>query len=194
MRRGLPGAVIGLMLPGLVWAYTFEGVDFAPTITLAGRTLRLVGVGMREVTVFNVDVYSMGAYVENRTCDPARLVESDEAKVLRLHFVRDVSADKMRENMKKTFERRIPPDASEDLRRRIRDFVELFGVEAKEGLEVEVRYLPGQGTSVYVDGRQRGRTVPGHDFIRVLWDIYFHTDTCCPSLREGILKSCRAMR
>ncbi len=61
-------------------------------------------------------------------------------------------------------------------------------------MDVEVRYLPGEGTSVLVDGRQRGPTVPGHDFIRLLWDIYFHPDTCCPSLRQGILESCREMR
>ncbi len=66
---------------------------------------------MREVTMFHVDVYSMGAYVEHRTCDPARLVESDEAKVLRLHFVRDVGADEMRENTKKSFDKRTPPVA-----------------------------------------------------------------------------------
>lgn len=187
--------VVGaLLLAGTASAYTFEGVEYAPTLQVGGRTLKLVGVGMREVTVFHVDVYSLGAYVENRTCDPARLVESDEAKVLRLHFVRDVGADKMRENMEKSFRARTPPDAPDDLKRRIRDFVGLFGIEAKDGMDVEVRYLPGEGTRVLVEGRQRGATVPGHDFIRVLWDIYFNQDTCCPSLRQGVLKSCREMR
>lgn len=188
-------AVVAIVLiAGRGQAYTFKGVEFPPTLQVGGRTVKLVGVGMREVTVFHVDVYVLGAYVEHRTCDPARLVESDEVKVLRLRFVRDVGADKMRENMAKSFRKRTPPDAPDDLKRRIRDFVGLFGIEAKAGMDVEVRYLPGQGTTVLVNGRQRGETVAGHDFIRVLWDIYFNPDTCCPSLRQGVLKSCREMR
>lgn len=193
MHRMLAVVAIGL-LAGPALAYTFEGVEYAPTLQVGGRTLKLVGVGMREVTVFHVDVYVLAAYVENRTCDPSRLVESDEVKVLRMRFVRDVGADKMRENMEKSFRKRTPPDAPADLKTRIRDFVGLFGIEAKEGMDVEVRYLPGQGTTVLVEGRQRGATVPGHDFIRVLWDIYFNPDTCCPSLRQGVLKSCREMK
>jgi len=190
MSRTVVGILL-VLVSRVAIGYPIEGVEYAPTTTLGGRTLRLLGVGMREVTVFKVDVYTLGAYVEHRTCDLARVVPADETRMLRLHFVRDVGADKMRANMKKSFEGHTPADASDDLKRRIHDFVEMFGIDAKEGTEVEVRYEPASGTSVFVNGRQRGGTIPGHDFNRILWDIYFGQDTCCPSLREGVLRSCR---
>lgn len=192
--RSIAFFLLCVLAPVAAKGYLLKGVEYPETINLAGRTLRLVGVGLRQATIFKVDVYTLGAYVENRTCDLKKVVQSDEVKLLRLHFVRDVSAKTMRENMQKSFEKRTPPDASEELRRRIRAFIEIFDAKLEEGTEVELLYVPGQGTTVLVNGKKRGSTVPGHDFIQILWDIYFNENTCCPSLRKGVLESCQGMR
>jgi hypothetical protein len=182
--------IASLVFVSSALAYTVEGVDHPETIAMEGNTLRLVGVGIRQATVFKVNVYTLGAYTQNPTCNMSSLITSNEPKMLRLHFLRHVSGEKMKENMEKSFAKHTPSDASEDLKKRIEQFIEQFGIDAPKGADVEVRYVPQRGTTIIINGKQMGAPIPGHDFIKILWSIYLSEGTCCPSAREGIIKSC----
>jgi len=188
MRKGT--LVASIVLASFAYGYTVEGVDHPSSVTMEGTTLRLIGVGIRQATIFKVNVYTLGAYTLNPTCNTASLITSDEPKMLRLHFLRHVEGKKMRENMEKSFAKHTPKDASEDLKKRIREFIDQFGIDAPKGADVEVRYVPQKGTTVIINGKQMGAPIPGHDFIKILWSIYLSEGTCCPSAREGIIRSC----
>ena len=56
-------------------------------ITVAGQQLVLNGMGIREATVFNVDVYVAGLYVVQRSSDGNAIAASTTHKRLVLHFV-----------------------------------------------------------------------------------------------------------
>ncbi|MFW5739394.1 MAG: chalcone isomerase family protein, partial [Myxococcota bacterium] len=66
------------------------GVTMPNTKTVAGKNLVLNGMGLREATVFNVDVYAAGLYLESKSKDGKAIAASNQTKQLVLHFVRDV--------------------------------------------------------------------------------------------------------
>ena len=153
-----------------------------------------MGAGVREKTVFKVDIYTMAVYVENRSCNHLKLVHSDQTKMIRMDFVRDIPGDKMMANMRGNFEKRTPKDASPALKKKIGDFLALFKDDVPDKTSVRVIYVPGKGTSIYYGGKQRGPTIEGHPFSKILWDIWFNRDTCCPNLIEDIRDTCRERR
>jgi hypothetical protein len=179
-----------LLTPGLR-ALELEGNRYDETISVAGKTLHLIGVGMREATFLKIDVYTFGAHAVTRTCDLARMRDADEVKHLQMDFIRDVSADKMHANMKDNFATQTPKDASASLKARVRTFLGTFDKDIIEGTSVQVDYIPSEGTRVKIGGRQVGAPIPGADFMRVVWAIWFGRETCCPGLVEGVQESCR---
>ena len=88
---------------------TVEGNRYPNTVEAVGRTLTLVGAGLRERWWF--DVYTMGAYAERRSCDPQMLIATDQAKSLRIDLLRDVDAKTMAGALENAFERNLPPNA-----------------------------------------------------------------------------------
>jgi len=180
-----------LLTPLSADALTVEGKEYPPTMEVEGRTLKLVGAGVREKTIFKIDIYTMGVYFENMTCNHLKLIHTDEAKVIFMDFVRDIPGDKMMANLKGNFEQRLSDDATEELKKKVRDFVGIFREEIKDKTRVKVVYVPGKGTSTFINGKQQGPIVPGRDFQKVMWSIWFDGDTCCPYLLEDIDRTCR---
>ncbi len=185
---------VALLVSGYASAVTVEGNDYRNTLRVAGKNLSLVGVGVREVTFLNLDVYTMGVYVENRTCAHSRLVAGDEVKMLRMDFLRDVPGEKMRGGMQETFDRRTSKNASATLRAQIRAFVSQFGEKIAAESTAELIYVPGKGTTTLLNGKALGPAIRGYDFQKMLWSIWFHPDTCCANLIEGIDATCRGQR
>lgn len=73
------------------------GVSFKDELTYNKQKLVLNGLGVREATVLNVDVYVAGLYLPQKTSDAGKILNSSDAKVLKMRFVRDVPADKINE-------------------------------------------------------------------------------------------------
>jgi hypothetical protein len=169
-------------------ARTFEGREFAETEIRAGRTLHLTGLGMRSKYVF--DVYVLGAYTESGACDTARMVRDDEAKLLRLAFVRDVPARRMVKEVRGMVAARVPATASDFDRGQSEAFIAMFDQDVADGAVFEMLYVPGVGTTVTRDGRPQGATLTGKPFQEVLWDTYVGPEPCCPKTKKQLLESC----
>ena len=87
--------------------------------------------------------------------------------------------------------KKTPKTAPATLKGQIDGFLELFQKELVDGTSVVVTYVPGKGTTVTVDGKKRGAVIPGQEFQKVLWAIYFEKEICCPNLLKGIDKTCK---
>jgi len=181
--------VVITAVPLVAWALTVEGTNYPNTVKAGGKTLKLVGAGLREKFFF--DVYTMGVYTENHTCDTRRLIKSDEVKYLRLDMHRDVSAEKMSSTIGEAFDEHMPKNAPTQLRKQRKTFESYFKEECAEGNVIEFTYVPGKGTSMKQNGKSMGPVLVGKPFQEVLWDIYFGPDTCCDDLKEQILESCK---
>ena len=192
MRWELPVLLMAFVAaPAAAAPVEVDGIVFPETADLEGRSLQLVGAGMREVTFLKIDVYAGGIYAEKKSCAVERLAVDDQARLFRMVFVRDVSASRLLKNMREMLADATPADADDDLKARIDRFVGLFDAEARKGMRAEVGYIPGKGTTVTVDGHARGPVFAGEDFARVVFSVWFGPKTCCKSLLDDIRKSCR---
>ncbi len=153
-------------------------------ITVANTQLVLNGMGIREATVFNVDVYVAGLYVEHRSSDGNAIAASAETKRLVLHFVRNVDRDDLVNAWNEGF-RRNAGGSLGALQARI-NRLNGWMVAASEGMELTFTYLPGTGIRVHTGSTARG-VIEGDDFARVFFSIWLGSHPPNAGLRRGLL-------
>jgi Chalcone isomerase-like len=181
-------AFVFASIPAASSELTVEGNRYAQTVTIAGKTLKLVGAGTRVKWLF--DVYTMGAYTESGNCSIGSIRNKDEVKYLRINMLRSVSKKNMAMALNEALTTNTPRDASSELKKQIETFVSYVN-QCPKGTMMEMVYIPGKGTVLKHNGRAHGKPIPGKAFARVLWDCYFSPKTCCKSLKSDILRSCK---
>jgi hypothetical protein len=153
-------------------------------ITVAGTPLVLNGMGIREATVFNVDVYVAGLYLVRRASDGNAIAASAEHKRLVLHFVRDVSRDDLVGAWNEGF-RRNAGGSLGALQARI-NRLNGWMTAATSGMELTFTYIPGAGLRVHTGSTARG-VIEGEDFARVFFSIWLGAHPPNAGLRRGLL-------
>ena len=179
-----------LILLGLSPVYT-SAQESAPTntITVGGKTLKLIGRGVREFLF--VDIYKMAAYSESGNCTPSAIINKNETKAIRLSMVRKIPADRMNANLKKSLIEAMDNPNDQEMLAIIDSFLAFFKGDLVSGTFIEIIYKPGTGTVVKQNGTKLG-TTPGKPFHELLWKSYFGKDTCCSSLKKDILEQCNS--
>src|SRR5262245_53547794 len=141
MRKALM-ATLWLALSATAWAGTKSGVTMPDTVQVEGKTLTLNGMGLREATVFNVNVYVAGLYLVNKSNTPDQINGSEQVKRLDLHFVRDVDRDDITEAWTSGFKKNHA-----DMAKLGGDIAKLnsWMTDIKKGDEISFVYVPGKG-------------------------------------------------
>ena len=177
-------SLVFILAPMSASAAECEGVSYDDQIEVNGTQLELNGLGIREATVFQVDVYVAALYLENTSNDGAAIARSEETKRLILHFVRDVEAGDISEAWSEGFEKNAGRALS-GLEDRINTLNGWMADMAIGDLMV-FTYVPGTGLTVEVDGDVKG-TIEGDDFARVFFLIWLGSDPPNSGLRTGLL-------
>lgn len=186
MRRSLALApVLALMLlaPGRLRAAECVGVSFPDTVDVAGTSLKLNGLGLREATMLSVDVYVAGLYVEKSSPDGGKLAAADEKKKLVLKFVRNVGKADIAKAWSEGFEKNVKDLAP--LQKRI-DELNGWMADMSKGDEIAFTYVPGTGLSVEVKGDAKG-TIPGGEFAAPFFAIWLGDSPPNAGLKKGLL-------
>lgn len=160
------------------------GVRMADQITVDGANLVLNGQGVREATVFNVDVYVAGLYVEHRSNNGGTIARANERRRLVLHFVRDVS----RSDITTAFSEGFGHTAGGSLGALQARINRLNGwmTNMSNGGELTFTYIPGSGLRVHVGSSSRG-FIEGEDFATAFFSIWLGSNPPNPGLRRGLL-------
>jgi hypothetical protein len=174
------------LLPGLLAvasarAATLAGIELPDTVTVDGATLVLNGMGLRQATVLRVKAYVGGLYLEKRTSDADTVITSSQLKRVTMKFLRDIDhqplasgwADELRKVGRKTPEGRIG------------EFTSLIP-DVKTGNTMSFTWRPGTGIEVALNGQARG-SVPGDDFARALFAVWFGPKPGDENLKRGML-------
>lgn len=169
---------------GAARAKTCVGVEFPDRVEAGGRTLVLNGLGLREATVFRVDVYVAALYLTRTSNDAAAILASAGAKELVLRFVHDVTDDELTEAWEEGFAKNAKAELP-TLRDRI-DTLNGWMTEMKSGDEMSFLYEPGTGVHVEVNGTRKG-TIPGDDFARAFFSIWLGSEPPNAGMKEGLL-------
>lgn len=172
------------MLAVPVAAKDLAGVSMPDTATVEGKTLSLNGLGLREATFLKIDVYVAGLYLEKASADAETILGSEQAKQLRMRFVRAVG----RKDVVKSWEEGVSKNAGSD-GAAVRDrFEKLYAAMADvaEGDELVLTETPDRGVTATLNGKELV-TLPGRDFARVLWSIWLGAQPPNPELKQGLL-------
>lgn len=102
---------IRLLLLSLLMVFHFpahsaelDGRTLANQLVVGGKTLVLNGLGFRKATFLGIKVYLAGLYVEEKSQNAEQIMNSNKVRKIRLLFVRDVGAEKIKNAWKESFD------------------------------------------------------------------------------------------
>jgi hypothetical protein len=153
-------------------------------VQIDGGTLRLNGLGLRQATVFKVNVYVAALYVANVSSDAHALLGSNTPKELIPHFVHNVSDD----DLKKAWEDGFVRNAKEQLPSLKERIERLKGwmVDMQSSQRLTFIHRPGAGLQVDVNGTVQGM-IKGDDFATAFLSIWLGAHPPNPGLKSGLL-------
>lgn len=137
-------------------AATVAGVSLPDTADVAGQKLVLNGAALRKK--FVVKVYVGGLYLASKQSNPAAILGADTARRQVMHFLYDVDKEKMVEAWTDGLADNTP-NASAEVKNAFKT-LSSWMEDMKEGQQIVLTYVPGTGTTVEVNGKNKG-TLPG---------------------------------
>lgn len=161
--KALTTAISALLLAFFITAPAMSaeraGIIMLDTQMVGDQQLWINGTALREK--FFVDVYVAALYLKEKSSDPKAILAQDEPRMMVMHFVYDVSAEKISKAWYEGLEANVDP-VSPELKAK---FDQLAGMMEgiKEGEAMSFTYDPGKGTTVMVKGQAKG-TIQGKDF------------------------------
>jgi hypothetical protein len=170
--------------PSSAWAGQCAGVSLPDEVSIDGKPLVLNGMGLREATVLNIDVYVAGLYLERRSKDGKAIAASEQLKQLRLTLVRDVDTEDMRENLDRGF-RRAAGQTYPKLAARF-ERLKSWIPDLKSGDKFIVTYRPNLGLEVRHGMKPLG-SIDGPDFATTLFSIWLGDHPPNEGLKTGLL-------
>ncbi len=170
------------LLVGLAHAASLAGVTLPDTAAVAGRPVVLNGMGLREK--YFVDIYVGGLYLGARSTDAAAAVAADAPKRMVMHFVyRRVTRAQMLDSFREDFGKQPGIEAH---KAGIDAILAVLPEEVVRGEQFVWDYTPGVGTTLSVKG-QPVTTVPGADFMRMVFGIWLGPTPPTAALKAGLL-------
>lgn len=193
------------------------GILFASFLQapLGERRVRqdLLGVGVREKTIFKVNVYAMGLYVDlagalpvlkqavgTRTLKEVKkdkafhdaFLQDDFGKTLRWVMARDVGGEDIAEAFRDSLEPRIKAAKLDAAQRQsaetaVRTLRGYFTTELTEGTELIFHWEPGGRLHVLVAGAPKG-VITNLALCRALFDVYLGADPISSTAKTRFLE------
>jgi hypothetical protein len=173
-------ALLAALTISTAQAGQLAGVTLPDTATLGGQTLVLNGMGLREK--YFLDIYVGGLYLPAKTTDGAAAISQDVPKKIEMSFIySEVPAAKTIE----TYHEIWALDPNYPAVKSQADTFCSWIVDLKAGDKMTLQYVPGEGTSLLVNGAKKG-TIPGVEFMRVIFSNYVGPNAN-KALRDGML-------
>lgn len=164
-----------------VLAAQLEGVTLPDTLKAGDKTLKLNGLGLRKKAIFRV--YVGGLYLESPSKDAGAILASDQAKGIRLHFLRDLKKGQLVEAFQEGFDANAKDKAAQ---KAAFDRMLVLLPDVKEGSTLTVIYVPGRGTTLQVADKELGG-VEGKGFADAVFSIWLGPKPPSEDLKRGML-------
>jgi hypothetical protein len=175
---------IAALSAGIAQGKECKGITFPDQAQVEGTALTLNGLGLRQATMFKVNVYVGALYVTRTSTDPNAILGSDAPYELILHFVRDVGAGDISKGWEEGFEKNAKAQLPA-LKERIA-MLTGWMADVKSGQRLTFSFRPGTGVQVNVNGAVKG-TIKGDDFGKAFLSIWLGSDPPNPEIKAGLL-------
>lgn len=177
------GVALALIFSFNLLSATLDNINFADKVIVEGKDLVLNGIGIRKATFLKVKVYYGGLYLEQKTKDAQSFLATPSPKQIVMHFVRDVSAKKLKEAFSEGMEAANKNHAA--LKTELDKFNSNLADVVKDDLIVITFF--NDGVSLNVKGKDAPKII-SPEFSRALLSIWF-INARDENLRNGLLGS-----
>jgi hypothetical protein len=141
-------------------ADTCAGVTLPAKSEAFGVELVRNGVGVREATFLNVDVYVAGLYTARKTRSVEEILKETATKLILLRFVRDVSREEMGEALTEALHKNLGGEF-DAANKHLQPFLSKLP-PLNKGTELKLAYRPGHGVQLVVNGKTLGTETDDH--------------------------------
>jgi hypothetical protein len=157
------------------------GITLPDTLKAGDKTLKLNGMGLRKKAVFKI--YVGGLYLESPSKDAGAILASDQAKVIRIHFLRDLTKAQLVEAFQEGFEANVKDRAAQKVA-----FDKMLALvpDVKGGTTMTFAYLPGKGMTVSSGSKELG-VFEGKGFADAVFAIWLGPKPPSEDLKKGML-------
>jgi len=164
-----------------VQAAELAGATLPDTLSAGDKTLKLNGVGLRKKAMFKV--YVGGLYLESPSKDAGGILASDQARAIRMHFLRDLKKAQLVEAFQEGFEANANDKAGQ---KAAFDKMLALVPDVKEGETLTFTYVPGKGTTLRVGDKDLG-AFEGEGFADAVFSIWLGPKPPSEDLKKGML-------
>jgi Chalcone isomerase-like len=133
-------------------AATVAGAKIEDTVSVNNQNLVLNGAGLRKK--FVVKVYVGALYLPNKQTSATSILAADAPRRMVMHFLFDVDKEKMAEAWSEGLTANTP-NASAEVKTAFKT-LSSWMEDMKEGQRIVLTYAPGTGTTVEVNGKNKG--------------------------------------
>jgi len=158
-----------------------SGVTLPDTLKAGEKTLKLNGLGLRKKAMFKV--YVGGLYLESPSKDAGAIIAADQAKAIRMHFLRDLTKAQLVEAFQEGFEGNVKDRAPQ---KAAFDKMLALVPDVKEGTTLTFAYLPGKGTTLSAGSKELG-VFEGKGFADAVFAIWLGPKPPSEDLKKGLL-------
>ncbi len=152
MRRIILAAALTLAAASSASAVTVNGVKVDDTITVGNQKLVLNGSALRKKLMFKVYVGAL--YLPSKQNNAAAILAADAPRRMAMYFTFDVDKEKMAEAWAEGLTANTP-NASAEVKTAF-STLSTWMEDMEKGQSIVLTYLPGTGTTVEVNGKNKG--------------------------------------
>jgi hypothetical protein len=158
-----------------------SGATLPDTLKAGEKTLKLNGLGLRKKAMFKV--YVGGLYLESPSKDAVAILAADQAKAIRMHFLRDLTKAQLVEAFQEGFEGNVKDRAPQ---KAAFDKMLALVPDVKEGSTLTFAYVPGKGTTLSTGSKELG-IFEGKGFADAVFAIWLGPKPPSEDLKKGLL-------
>ena len=172
---------------GSVTAAEVAGVKYPDTAKVANKELQLNGLGVRNK--FFVKVYTVGLYTPEKATTAEEVFKDDGPRRVRLVMLREVTADDFGTAFMSGINNNSNTAEKQKIVTQISKFGEMFAMleGLKKGDVLDLDWVPGQGTTCYLNGKRIGEITPGIEFNNAVVKIWLGDKPADSSLKPKLL-------
>lgn len=154
------------------------------TITVNGKPLKLNGSGVRKKSIFRIQVYIAGLYVESINRDAKKLLATDSARRIELLMTHSAPKKRIVAELSDGIHDGSP-DKVTQLAHRLETFLASVG-DVDEGQHLSITYVPGQGTTLTTP-HASSPAIPGKDFADAVLAAWIGESPLDEALKKSLL-------
>jgi hypothetical protein len=163
------------------------GVKYPETVKVAGKELQLNGLGVRYK--FIVKVYTAGLYLQEKQSTVEDVLKADGPRRVQLVMLREVSSDQFGDAFMSGINNNLDTKDKSKIVTQISKFGEMFALldALKKGDVLDLDWVPGQGTTCYLNGKRIGDITPDIAFYNSILKIWIGDKPADSTLKTKLL-------